>query len=83
MRGGHAQVMMVWKLEQVGVFLGHRHAGDDQLYAIYHLIAFTGLRRGEACSPGTCTPAGWPERRRDLMGREELDAGYRLLIAEP
>jgi integrase len=25
------------------------HAVDDRLYALYHLIVFTGLRRGEAC----------------------------------
>src|SRR5205807_1633310 len=32
-----------------GAFLDHTHDADDRLYALYHLITFTGLRRGEAC----------------------------------
>jgi integrase len=36
----------VWTAEQTGAFLDH--AADDRLYALYHLIAFRGLRRGEA-----------------------------------
>lgn len=39
--------VMVWTPEQLGVFLDH--AAGDRLYALYHLIAFRGLRRGEAC----------------------------------
>ncbi|MFB6948928.1 tyrosine recombinase XerC [Streptomyces niveus] len=38
--------VMVWTPEQVGVFLDHSEA--DRLYALFHLIAFRGLRRGEA-----------------------------------
>jgi integrase len=39
--------VMVWTPAQTGVFLtlARRH----RLYALYHLIAFRGLRRGEAC----------------------------------
>jgi integrase len=39
--------VMVWSPAYTGVFLdwARRH----RLYAAYHLIAFTGLRRGEAC----------------------------------
>ncbi|MCE7009271.1 site-specific integrase [Kibdelosporangium philippinense] len=33
--------------EQAGEFLDHKV--DDRLYALYHLVAFRGLRRGEAC----------------------------------
>ena len=39
--------VMVWTPEQTGRFLDF--AADDRLYPIYHLIAFRGLRRGEAC----------------------------------
>lgn len=36
----------VWTPAQTGAFLDS--AADDRLYAIYHLIAFRGLRRGES-----------------------------------
>lgn len=39
--------VMVWTPAQLGAFLDH--ALPDRLYALYHLIAFRGLRRGEAC----------------------------------
>jgi integrase len=38
---------MVWTGEQTGEFLDR--AESHRLYALYHLIAHTGLRRGEAC----------------------------------
>lgn len=38
---------MVWTPEQTAVFLDH--ARLHRLYGLYHLIAFRGLRRGEAC----------------------------------
>lgn len=44
---------MVWRPDQLGVFLDH--AADDRLYALWHLYAFRGLRRGEACG------LEWPE----------------------
>ena len=39
--------VMIWTPEQTGQFLDH--AADDPLYPLFHLIAFRGLRRGEAC----------------------------------
>ncbi|MFF0524082.1 tyrosine-type recombinase/integrase [Actinomadura nitritigenes] len=39
--------VMVWTPEQTRVFLDR--ARGHRLYAVYHLIAFRGLRRGEAC----------------------------------
>ena len=39
--------VMVWTPAQLGAFLDH--ALTDRLYALYHLVAFRGLRRGEAC----------------------------------
>ncbi|ARP71520.1 site-specific integrase [Streptomyces pluripotens] len=38
---------MVWTPEHTGLFLDH--VAEDRLYALWHLIAFRGLRRGEAC----------------------------------
>ncbi|TMR92689.1 site-specific integrase [Nonomuraea basaltis] len=39
--------VMVWTPAQLGEFLDF--AVSDRLYALYHLVAFQGLRRGEAC----------------------------------
>lgn len=39
--------VMVWTPEQTGAFLDF--VETDRLYAMWHLIAFRGLRRGEAC----------------------------------
>ncbi|MFI6296761.1 tyrosine-type recombinase/integrase [Nonomuraea sp. NPDC050790] len=39
--------VMVWTPVQLGAFLDH--AASDRLYALFHLVAFRGLRRGEAC----------------------------------
>ncbi len=39
--------VMVWTPEQAGAFLDA--IGDDDLCALFHLIVFRGLRRGEAC----------------------------------
>ncbi|UQA94548.1 site-specific integrase [Streptomyces halobius] len=39
--------VMVWTPEQIGQFLDF--VAKDRLYAMWHLIAFRGLRRGEAC----------------------------------
>jgi len=41
--------VMVWTPAQTGAFLDHTHDAKDPLYALYHLIAYRGLRRGEAC----------------------------------
>ncbi|MFJ9340229.1 tyrosine recombinase XerC [Streptomyces sp. NPDC101733] len=39
--------VMVWTPEHTGLFLDH--VAEDRLYALFHLVAFRGLRRGEAC----------------------------------
>jgi integrase len=39
--------VMVWTAEQTGQFLDH--ISGHRLYALYHLIAYRGPRRGEAC----------------------------------
>ena len=44
--GRRPSAVMVWTPEQTGAFLDS--ATGDPLYALYHLIALRGLRRGEA-----------------------------------
>ncbi|MFJ6855264.1 tyrosine recombinase XerC [Streptomyces sp. NPDC091271] len=39
--------VMVWTPEHTGLFLDH--VAEGWLYALFHLVAFRGLRRGEAC----------------------------------
>ncbi|MDN5915074.1 MAG: site-specific integrase [Pseudonocardia sp.] len=50
--------VMVWRPDQLGQFLDS--AAEHRLYALWHLYAFRGLRRGEACG------LEWPEV--DLTG---------------
>lgn len=45
--GQRPSPVMVWTPEQTGLFLDF--AADDRHYPLWHLIAFRGLRRGEAC----------------------------------
>ena len=45
--GDVPSAVMVWTPEQTGWFLDS--IMDERLYALYHLIALRGLRRGEAC----------------------------------
>lgn len=44
--GEKSSPVMVWTPQQTGAFLGF--VAEDRLYAMWHLIAFRGLRRGEA-----------------------------------
>ena len=44
--GKRPSPVMVWTPDQTGAFLDS--ASDDPLYALYHLVALRGLRRGEA-----------------------------------
>lgn len=58
---------MIWTPIHTGRFLDH--AVDDDLYALYHLIALRGLRRGEACGL----------RRIDLdLSRNQLTVANRI-----
>jgi integrase len=45
--GERPSPVMVWTPEQTGCFLDF--IADDRLYGLWHLVAFRGLRRGEAC----------------------------------
>jgi len=46
--GRRPSPVMVWTPEQTGLFLDF--VNQDRHYALWHLIAYRGLRRGEACS---------------------------------
>ena len=46
--GKRPSPVMVWTPEQTGLFLDF--VAQDRHYALWHLIAYRGLRRGEACS---------------------------------
>jgi integrase len=46
----HRDRLPVWTAEQLAAFLGH--VTDDRLYALWRLLAMTGMRRGEALGLG-------------------------------
>ena len=83
--------VMVWTPEQTGVFLDF--ISDDRLYPLYHLIAYRGPRRGEACgvrwtdlnrAAGALTIAeqlvqlGWEVE----AGEPKSDAGGRIIALD-
>jgi len=45
-KGDGSREMRTWSAEQLGAFL--TSVADDRLYGLWHLIAMTGMRRGEA-----------------------------------
>jgi integrase len=67
-----------WTLEQLRHFLDH--VADDRLYALWLLIASTGLRRGEACG------LRWEEldleRRRMRVARTITEVRGRLVVQD-
>ncbi|GAA3371291.1 tyrosine-type recombinase/integrase [Streptomyces sannanensis] len=46
--GARPSPVMVWTPKLTGSFLDQ--VADDRLYALWHLLVFRGLRRGEACA---------------------------------
>ena len=46
----HSDRLPVWTTEQLSAFL--THVADDRLYALWRLLAMTGMRRGEALGLG-------------------------------
>jgi integrase/predicted RNA-binding Zn-ribbon protein involved in translation (DUF1610 family) len=46
----HHDRLQVWTAEQLSAFLAH--VSDDRLYALWRLLAMTGMRRGEALGLG-------------------------------
>ena len=71
--------VMVWTPEQTGVFLDFVHG--ERLYPLFHLIAYRGLRRGEACG------ARWVDLSKaagSLTISEQLvQLGWEVEVGEP
>ncbi|MGW2276388.1 tyrosine-type recombinase/integrase [Streptomyces sp. NPDC001770] len=83
--------VMVWTPEHTGAFLDF--VAEDRLYAMWHLIAFRGLRRGEACGQpwsetnldrhsltvsGQLVQDGW-----DIEASEpKTDSGFRVVALD-
>ncbi|WFB08210.1 site-specific integrase [Streptomyces sp. LX-29] len=71
--------VMVWTPEQTGAFLDF--AAEDRLYAMWHLIAFRGLRRGEACGQP------WSETNLDThsltVSSQLVQDGWEVEASEP
>lgn len=71
--------VMVWRPDQLGAFLDT--ATGDRLYALFHLVAYRGLRRGEA--------AGVEWEDVDLDGgvlavrRQRVQLGWEVIEADP
>lgn len=60
---------MVWTPEQTGIFLDH--AAGHPLYPLFHLMAFRGLCRGEACGLAWPDLDLAPHHRRQEQARDE------------
>ncbi len=83
--------VMVWTPEQTGAFLDF--VAEDRLYAMWHLIAFRGLRQGEACGQpwsetnldthfltvsSQLVQEGWDVETSD----PKTDSGYRVIALD-
>jgi integrase len=64
--GERPSSVMVWTPAQTGAFLDA--VAGERLYALFHLIAFRGLRRGEACG------LRWPDT--------DLDSGEIAILTQ-
>jgi integrase len=78
-RTGARPVVAVWTAEQTGTFLDA--AAHDRLYPIYHLIAYRGLRRGEAVG------LRWEDvdlaRRQLIVAQQVVQLGWRTEVGVP
>jgi integrase len=76
---GEHPLVAVWTAEQTGVFLDA--ATSHRLYAIYHLIAYRGLRRGEAIG------LRWIDVDLDggalTIAQQVLQIGWEVVIGDP
>lgn len=82
---------MVWTPTQLGAFLDYAH--HDRLYALWHVVAHRGLRRGEACGlawEDVDLSAGLTAIRRQLVqngwevieSRPKSEAGNRFIALD-
>ena len=77
--GGARPAVAVWTTAQTAAFLDH--AATDRLYALYHLVALRGLRRGEAVG------LSWTEVNLDArlltISWQVIQLGYATTEAPP
>lgn len=71
----------VWTKPQLDAFLDHVRVHDDRLYAMWHLLAATGMRRGEAI--GLSWDAIDLEAGRVTVKRALVAVGYEPEFSEP
>ncbi|MEU2340148.1 site-specific integrase [Streptomyces sp. NPDC013172] len=71
--------VMVWTPAQLGAFLDE--AETDRLYALFHLIAHHGLRRGEGVGQGWSDFS--PERKEIRVAKEIVVDGWTPVETEP
>ena len=75
----HGHELRTWSAEQLAAFLNSRR--DDRLYALWHTLAMTGLRRGEALG------LRWEdvdlEAGRLAVRRALVPSGREVLVSEP
>jgi integrase len=90
-REGWQPAVGVWTADQTAQFL--RHVRDHRLYALFHLVALRGLRRGEAAglkwsdldlAAGTLTVSGQLQQLggRLVAGPPKSDAGRRVIALD-
>jgi integrase len=90
-REGRRPAVGVWTAEQTAQFLGH--VRTDRLYALFHLVALRGLRRGEAAGlqwadldldAGTLTVSGQLQQLggRLVTGAPKSEAGRRVVALD-
>jgi integrase/predicted RNA-binding Zn-ribbon protein involved in translation (DUF1610 family) len=75
----HGHELRTWSAEQLAAFLSSQH--DDRRYALWHTLAMTGLRRGEALG------LRWEdldlEAGRLCVRRALVPCGKEVLVSEP
>ncbi|MEJ8653855.1 site-specific integrase, partial [Streptomyces sp. MS1.AVA.3] len=73
--------VMVWTGEQAGEFLDFLAEKGERLYALFHLITFRGLRRGEAC--GQRWVDLHPKRRTLTVAKQLVQDGWEVIESAP
>jgi integrase len=71
--------MKTWSAEQLGAFL--TTVGDDRLHALWHTLAMTGMRRGEAI--GVLWEDVDLENARLSVRRALIPSGREVVVSEP
>ena len=72
--------VMVWTPEQTGAFLDHAAVHDPDLYPLFHLIAYRGLRRGEAVG---LRDADTQLDRAEIAITQQITAAGRVIQRKP